>query len=147
MKKYISAKSLSKDWYQSALKRTGRYACYDDSGRHMLATIGSAIKQFPNCEDMIGIPKKIRDMNTYTCRIVCYYGTLDQLQKDVCKIIRDTGKLEGETLSPRISGNQVRYRSMNGSGNRANHMTIITFTKITLKVTEKYDFDIYKLTL
>ena len=150
MKRYIKSVSKPDKYYKDTMYRSNemnknRYACYDSSGKRMLKCIRHMLMNFPNTENMTYLPKKIRDMQSDTCIVVRYRGTLNELQHDVCKIIRDMAKRDYGSITPRIVGDQVRYRPDCSTGNPP--MVNLTFTKITLKVVEKYDFDVYKITL
>ena len=147
MKRYVRSNNTPKNYYDNALKREGRYTSFDTVGQRTLYAIQSLLKYFPNSETTTYIPKRLKDMQTVNRIVVKYCGTQDQLQKDVCKIIRDAGKLEDLPLSPRSVGNQVRYRPYDGYGKPADKMVVFTFTKITYKITEKFDFDFYLISL
>jgi len=147
MKQYIKSTNSPNQYYAGALTRQGKYFSYDCVGQHTLREIWSLLKYFPNSETKTYIPKKLLDMQNANRVVVKYCGTQEQLQKDVCKIIRDAGKLEDLPLSPRIVGNQVRYRPYNGYDEPSDNMVVFTFTKITYKITEKFDFDFYLMSL
>lgn len=107
MKRYIKCDN---NWYQSSLKHWGRYACYDTVGRRMLECIKFTLPKLSRCDDTVYLNKPIRNLESSTAIVICYKSTLSDLMKDICKIIKDAAKLEGETLSPRCRGNTICYK-------------------------------------
>ena len=141
MKIYIKSTKSSnskpeKSGYTWALRQNCPGCSYGPD--RVLDTIRRAITSFPNCNSRVHIPADFKKRAGNSGVVVLYSGTLQELQQDVCKIIKDTAKQDDVKLYPQIKSNTVTYHPIDVNGDRTKDTVTFSFEQVTIKDAQKY---------
>jgi len=141
MKIYIkSAKNVNSKLDKSGYAWVLRQNCPGSSygPQRVLKTIERAIQRFPNSTESVYIPKAFKDRAGSDGIVVLYAGTLQELQQDICKIIKDMAKQDDVKLYPQIKDGVVTYHPVNSNGDRTKDTVTFNIEKVNLKAAQKH---------
>lgn len=141
MKIYIkSVKYINSEFDESGYVRdlSQNFPGSSYNPKRVLKTIWSAIQRFPNSTERVYIPKAFTARAGSDGVVVFYAGTLQELQQNICKIIKDMAKQDDVKLYPRIKNNAVTYHPVDINGDHTKDTITFNIERVNLKAAQKH---------